>query len=129
MPDEEPEELPEEEPEETNVLDSILLSIKKLLGIESDYTHFDQDIIMYINGVFMILNQLGVGPEEGYSITSDEETWSDYLGDVVNLEGVKTYIYLKVRLIFDPPSIASVIDAIERLITELEWRLNSQVDT
>lgn len=105
---------------------SILTTIKKLLGIESDYTHFDSDIIIYINSVLMSLNQIGIGPDAGYAITSDTETWSNYLGASTNLEAVKSYIYLKVRLVFDPPSSDSVIKAIERQIQELEWRLNIQ---
>jgi hypothetical protein len=118
---------PEEEPE-VDILGSILLSIKKLLGIEHDYTHFDQDIIMYINGVLMTLNQLGVGSEDGFAITGSEDTWADFLGEVTNLEAVKAYIYLKVRLIFDPPSGSAIIQAFERQITEFEWRLNVQTD-
>ena len=125
----EPEEDEEEQEEpEVDVLGSILLSIKKLLGIEYDYTHFDQDIIMYINGSLMTLSQLGVGSEDGFAITSSEDTWADFLGEVTNLEAVKTYIYLKVRLIFDPPTSASIIQAFERQITEFEWRLNVQVE-
>lgn len=109
-------------------MDSILTSIKKLLGIESDYTHFDPDIIMYINSVFMTLNQLGVGPISGLVITSDEETWDDFIEETVNIEGVKIYIYLKVRLMFDPPTSSALIDAIERQTKEFEWRLNAQAD-
>jgi hypothetical protein len=118
----------DEEPEEISVLDSILQSTKKLLGIESDYTHFDIDLILHINSVLMGLTQMGVGPEEGFSITNEEDTWGDFLGTVTNLEGVKSYIALKVRLVFDPPTSSSVSDAINRYIQELEWRLNNQVD-
>jgi len=120
--------MPDEEPEEVNILESILLSTKKLLGIEPDYTHFDPDIILYINSVLMGLIQMGVGPEEGYIIASSEETWEDYLGDATNLEGVKSYIALKVRLVFDPPTSSAVSEALNRYIQELEWRLNNQVD-
>lgn len=104
-------------------MESILTSIKKLLGIEEDYTHFDPDLIMHINTVFMILNQMGVGPAEGFRIEDDIATWADYTGNNLMLESVKTYIYLKVRLLFDPPS-GSLIEAINRQIAELEWRLN-----
>ena len=104
-------------------MDSILTSIKKLLGPEEDDTHFDPDIIMYINTVLMALNQIGVGPEAGFSISDKTTTWATYLGTNVNLEAVKSYIYLKVRLIFDPPSSTPLIDAIERQIKELEWRI------
>ena len=109
-------------------MDSILTSIKKLLGIEEDYTHFDPDIIMHINSALTVLNQLGVGPTAGFVITSADETWSEYLGTTSNLDSVKPYVYLKVRLIFDPPSGTSTIEAFERQIKEFEWRLNAQVE-
>lgn len=109
-------------------MDSILTSIKKLLGIAEDYTNFDTDIIIHINSVFSILTQLGVGPSEGFSISDKRDTWYDFIGDSTKIELVKTYIYLKVRLIFDPPQSSSVIDAINRTINELEWRLNVSVD-
>lgn len=105
-------------------MDSILTSIKKLLGITEDYEHFDQDIIMHINSVFMILTQMGVGPAEGFRIEDDSSTWSDFTSDLKVLESVKSYIYLKVRLLFDPPTSSSVLDSTNRLISELEWRLN-----
>lgn len=109
-------------------MDSILTSIKKLLGIEDEYMHFDSDIIIYINSALMSLNQLGIGPEAGYTILSDVETWTDYLGTQINVEAVKSYVYLKTRLIFDPPSSSSVLEAIERQIKEIEWRLIVQVE-
>jgi hypothetical protein len=109
-------------------MDSILLSIKKLLGIEPEYTQFDQDIMMNINSVLMVLNQLGVGPTAGFTISSDMETWQNLLGDSKNIEAVKIYVYLKTRLLFDPPSNSFLVDAINRQITELEWRINIQVD-
>lgn len=108
--------------------DSILTSIKKLLGIEEEYEHFDQDIMMHINSTFMILNDLSVGPETGFSVQDKTKTWTDYLGSDKRLEGVKTYIYLKVKLIFDPPSNSFVVEAMNRQITELEWRLNSRAE-
>lgn len=104
--------------------DSILLSIKKLLGLVEDDQAFDADIIIHINSVFMILNQLGIGPEDGYKITSQEDTWNDFIQDEKLLEDVKTYIYLKVRLIFDPPLNSSHLENIKQLISELEFRLN-----
>jgi len=107
--------------------ESILTSIKKLLGITEDYTYFDTDIIIHINTVIMILLQMGVGTE-GFHITGKTEVWSDFIGDDTMLEMAKTYIYLKVRLIFDPPQGGGVMDAIENTISELEWRLNSEVD-
>lgn len=106
---------------------SILTSIKKLLGITAEYTDFDADIIMHINSVFSILKQLGVGPKEGFSITGDSETWTDFLPGQ-NIDMVKSYIYLKVRLMFDPPINSSLIESINRQIAELEWRLNVEIE-
>lgn len=105
-------------------MESILTSIKKLLGITEEYDQFDPDIIMHINSVFMILTQLGVGPAEGFSIEDDTAVWTDFIQDVKKLESVKTYIYLKVKLVFDPPLSSAVIESMNRLINELEWRLN-----
>lgn len=107
-------------------MESILTSIKKLLGIEDDYEHFDEDIVMHINSVFMILTQLGVGPSEGFIVEDKNETWQDFLSDadMVTLSAVKSFVYLKVRLLFDPPSSAAVIESTNKLLSELEWRLN-----
>ena len=110
-------------------MNSILTSIKKMLGIEAEITQFDTDIIININSVFMILTQLGLGPAEGFIITDDTAEWDDFLGDVVTQEAVKTYVYLKVRLIFDPPTSGFVLDSTERMIKEFEWRLNSQAES
>ena len=110
-------------------MESILTSIKKLLGIDEEYEHFDPDIIMHINSVFMILNQLGVGPSEGFSIQDSKSVWSDFIPSGSNLEAVKTYMHLKVKQMFDPPSSSAVSDAINRSIAELEWRLNVAADT
>lgn len=176
-------------------MESILTSVKKLLGITEDYKHFDTDIILHINTVFMVLNQLGVGPSEGFSIEDDTSVWTDFIStnayykaehgidtdtkaemfaptkeiidaailsanqidtgfytttgekvyhastlsgidvfyyvSVANpsqLEAVKSYVYLKVKLLFDPPLSSSVIEATNRMISELEWRLNVSVD-
>lgn len=109
-------------------MDSILTSIKKQLGIQEDYEHFDPDIIMCINTAFMTLTQLGVGPKGGFIITDDSATWSDFIPEESNLEGVKTYIYLKAKLMFDTPS-ASVLEAMKSMITELEWRINAEVES
>ena len=106
--------------------DSILQTIKKLLGIANDYEVFDQDIIIHINTVFMRLNQLGVGPT--YFIESNNESWNDYLPQNGDLQSVKTYIYLKVRLLFDPPATSFAINAVESQISELEWLLNVQAE-
>lgn len=105
-------------------MDSILVSIKKLLGIAADYTHFDPDIIMHINSAFSVLTQLGVGPPEGFRIDDDVKTWNDFISDTIRLDAVKSYVYLKVSLMFDPPTSSAVLSAKERQISELEWRLN-----
>ena len=112
-------------------MESILVSIKKLLGIDSSYTHFDQDIIMHINSVLMVLTQLGAGPVDGFMIEDDTSTWYNFLPDAstAKLEAVKSYMYLKVRLLFDPPLSSSVIDSINRQISEFEWRLNVAAET
>ena len=109
-------------------MDSILTSIKKLLGITEEYENFDQDIIMHINSAFMILNQLGVGPKNGFSINDKSSTWDEFIPESSNLEAVKTYVHLKVKLMFDPPLSSTVIEAIKSQINELEWRLNVSVD-
>lgn len=109
-------------------MDSILTSVKKVIGIHESDTSFDIDIMMHINTVIMILRQMGIGPVNGYSVTSSYDTWDDYLSDITLFEPVKIYIALKVRLIFDPPASSAIIEAINRTITELEWRLNVQAD-
>lgn len=109
-------------------MESILTSIKKLLGIEEEYTQFDEDIRMHINTVFLNLNQLGVGPKEGFLLENETDTWEDFIGDSNQLQAVKTYVYLKVKLLFDPPLSSSVTESMERMISELEWRLNVAVD-
>lgn len=110
-------------------MDNILSSIKKLLGIPTEETAFDSDIIMHINSVFMILNQLGIGPANGFTISDDYALWSDFIPDGQNLELVKSYMYMKVRLMFDPPSSSAVLSAMEKSISEFEWRLNVQAET
>ena len=107
--------------------ESILNSIKKLLGITAEYTNFDTDIIIHINSVFMILNQLGVGPSKCFRIEDECTTWDEYITEDNDLDAVKTYMYLKVKLLFDPPLSSSVLEANKQLINELEWRLNVQV--
>lgn len=107
---------------------SILTTIKKVLGIDEAYTHFDQDIIMFINTAFLSLNQIGVGPANPFSITDNTKIWADFFGEREDLEAVKSYIFLKVKLMFDPPSNSFVLDSIDRQLTQIEWRLNHQVD-
>lgn len=109
--------------------ESILTSIKKLLGITSEYTHFDTDIIIHINTVFMTLHQLGVGPSEGFRIQDNTAVWNDFVEEDDNLDAVKTYIYLKVRLLFDPPLNSSVMASMQQSINEFEWRLNIQAES
>lgn len=109
-------------------MESILISIKKMLGIAEDYEHFDTDLIIHINSVLMILKQLGVGPEEGFSITGSTETWDQFLTNPTQLDLAKSYIYLKTKLVFDPPLSSAVMEAMNRQIQEFEWRLNVAVD-
>lgn len=109
--------------------DSILQTIKKMLGLDEGYTAFDQDIIVFINAALMALNQLGVGPEGGLSIKDYTTKWSDLLTDEVNLNGVQQYVYLKVKMIFDPPGNSFVMDAFKQQAQELEWRLNVQSES
>lgn len=106
--------------------DSILQSIKLLLGLAKDYTPFDQQIIMHINSVFMILHRLGVGPDTPFMIRGEDEVWTDFIEEG-RIEAVKEYIYCKVRLVFDPPS-GSLVDILNKRIDELEWSLNVKED-
>lgn len=108
--------------------DSILITIKKLLGLDIDYTPFDQDIIVFINGAMMVLQQLGVGPVRGYTVTGHSQTWSEFLPSDIMLEGVKHYIYLYVKMAFDPPASSVVMDAMKAQRQELEWRLREQAE-
>lgn len=110
-------------------MESILDSIKKLLGPAETYDHFDTDIIIHINTVFMILNQLGVGPSEGFTIEDDTAVWTDFIPDTTKVEAIKTYIYLKVKLVFDPPQSSAAIESMKTTINELEWRLNVAAET
>lgn len=106
--------------------DSILLTIKKLIGMDADYNAFDVDIIVAINGSFMILNQLGVGPDTPFMITGADESWEDFSDGMNQIELVKNYIYLRTKLLFDPPSTGVLHEAIERQISEFEFRLMVQ---
>lgn len=109
--------------------DSILTSIKKLLGMTEEYTAFDTDITIHINTAFMTLHQLGIGPEEGFRIEDKYNTWDEYIDEEDNLDAVKTYIYLKVKLVFDPPLNSSVMESLKQVINEYEWRLNVQSES
>ena len=105
-------------------MESILTSIKKLLGITEEYTHFDTDLIIHINSALGVLTQLGVGPEEGFIITGQYEKWNEFLSDTSKLELVKTYTYLKVKQMFDPPVSSAVAESVKRQIEEFEWRIS-----
>lgn len=107
---------------------SIFLTVKKMLGIAEEYHAFDLDIITNINSVFLTLNQLGVGTVDPYQITGETETWNDFQGETV-IPGLQTYVYLKTRLAFDPPTNSFLVDNIQKQIAELEWRMNVQVET
>lgn len=107
---------------------SILTSTKKNLGLTEDYTEFDQDILMHINSTFATLNQLGIGPDNGFAIEDAAPVWSDFIGTDKRLNSVKTYVYLKVRQLFDPPTTSYLITAMEKQVQELEWRLNVVVE-
>ena len=103
-------------------MDSILTTIKKLLGINEEYTNFDNDLIVHINSVISILSQIGVGPSDGFSIRDESSTWNELVSDK-RLESVKSYVYLKVKLLFDPPQGSVVMESYNRAISEREWRI------
>lgn len=111
-------------------MESILTSIKLLLGMPEDYDAYDAHVIMHINSVFTILRQLGVGPEKGFRIEDKTSTWSDFITETDDLtfESVKTYVYAKVRLIFDPPASSAHIEALKQLINEFEWRMKTDAE-
>lgn len=104
--------------------DSILTSTKKILGLADDYTVYDPDVMMHINAAFSTLNQLGIGPEEGFMIEDKAPTWDDFLGTDLRLLNAKQYVYLSVRFFFDPPDTAYLLAAQEKQIEQLAWRLN-----
>jgi len=109
--------------------ESILITIKKMLGLDDEYQPFDADVIVLINSALMTLTQLGVGPKNGYAITDYNSKWSDFLVNDIKLEAVKNYVYLKVRVTFDPPTSSSVLEAYKQQLNELEWRLNVQAES
>lgn len=105
-------------------MESILNSTKRVLGLDVNYNAFDLDVITHINAAFSTLNQLGVGPENGYFIQGDAETWADITLPDNQLHLVKSYVYLKVRSLFDPPQTSYLVTAVQKQIEEFEWRLN-----
>lgn len=102
---------------------SILNDVKKMLGMDSEYTAFDQEVIIYINSAISTLTQIGVGPTEGFTVIDDVAEWEDFLAADHRLAAIKNYVYLRVRLIFDPPATSFGITAVENQAKELEWRL------
>lgn len=110
-------------------MESILTSIKKLLGPEEEYTHFDTDIVIHINSALAVMTQLGVGPKEGFFIDDATATWSDFLGDDTRLNLVKSCVFLRVKLLFDPPSSSAAIESMNRMISEFDWRIEHAVDS
>ena len=108
--------------------DSILMTIRKLVCGNPYADHFDTDLLVHINACFSILNQLGVGPENGFIVTDETQSWSSYIADNYILNMVKTYVTLNVKKIFDPPLTSSVLEAMDKEISQLEWRLNVAVD-
>lgn len=102
--------------------ETILTSIKKQLNIPAAVTQFDQDVMLLINAAFATLNQLGVGPEEGFALESGDEVWGDFYNDV-RLDQIKNYVYLRVRTVFDPP-VGSILSSYNNVIKEEEWRLS-----
>lgn len=111
-----------------DISDSILETIKKLIGISEEYPVFDIDLIVAINSSFMILNQLGIGPDKPYTISDSSAKWSDFFGDEEVFALAKSYIYLRCKLLFDPPSSGVLHEAVERQISEFEWRMHVQAD-
>lgn len=106
-------------------MESILGSIKQMLGISQDETNFDSELMLHINGALMIINQLGVGPSAGFIVLGKTQTWSEFLADRKDLELVKTAVYLRVRLMFDPPQNSFLVSSIQKQIEEFDWRITA----
>lgn len=111
------------------MIDSILNSVKKKLGLSEDYTAFDEDIVISVNSALSTLTQIGVGPAEGFMIEGAAEEWAAFLGSDPGFQGIKDYVYLKARAVFDPPTTSYMITAMEKQIAELEWRINVYYET
>ena len=109
--------------------DSILTSIKKLMGLTAEYDAFDQDILILINSVLFELEQIGVKAKDGFSLTDKTVVWSDYSDDDRLLNALKPYIYMKTKLTFDPPTSSGALDSMNRIIDRFEWRINLYSDT
>lgn len=108
--------------------DRILESVKKVLGVAPEYLAFDQDIVMHINSAFSVLHQLGVGPDEPFMIEDETATWTEFLGTERGVNSVKSYVYLRVRLLFDPPATSFALAAMEKQIEELGWRISTYME-
>lgn len=104
-------------------MDSILDSVKKILGIDSEDTNFDTDLIIHINSIFMSMNQMGIGPKNCFSISDKNDTWDDFIMGKMDYEPVKTYMSLRVKMVFDPSASSVVTEAMNKMASELEWRL------
>ena len=109
-------------------MDSILISIKSMLGVQEEFTGFDGTIMSAINTAIFSLNQVGIGPVDGMTVVSTDQTWSELYDGVSNLEAVKSYIYLKTKLIFDPPATSFLLQSIDSQMTEALWRLSIEVE-
>ena len=107
---------------------SILNSVKKQIGFDEDYNHFDEDLILLINSALSVMTQVGVGPSEGFRINDSSSDWEDFLDDDPRLDMVKEYVFLRAKVIFDPPQSGSVLEAYQNRIQELEWRANIVAD-
>lgn len=110
-------------------MNSILNTIKKLLGLDAEQHDFDVDIIVFINSAFTRLTDLGVGPKEGFAIEDEYKEWTDFVQDTLKFNDLQTYIYLKVKMVFDPPTSSAVLAAYERTINELEWLINVRAES
>lgn len=108
--------------------DSVFLTVKSSLGVESDYTGFDADILLGINTAIMTLTQLGIGPTGGLVINGSEQNWTQLTGNETDMEALKTYVCLKTRMLFDPPSSSSILEAYKQALNEMEWRLMTQAE-
>lgn len=108
-------------------MDSILLTIKSMLGLDETYKVFDKELIVYINTAINVLEQLGIG-QDGFTVVSESDTWDSYVTDLAKMESIKTYIYIRTKLLFDPPSNSTLSKSLEDTARELEWRLNVKVE-
>lgn len=109
--------------------DSIVVTIKRMLGLDDNYTPFDMDVIVHINAALMTLCQIGVGPKEGFEVTDYDQNWDDFLVNKTKLGAVKTYVYMKVKMAFDPPTNSFVMDAMKQQCEEILFRLNVQAES